>query len=417
VVQELDQNMAEQHAVESPGACRLCRAEQMEPLLDFGLQPICNRFLASADETEATFPLRLGQCRACGVVQATACPPAAELRPRFDWITYNEPEGHLDRLADTIAALPGLTKNSTICGVSFKDDSLLRRLGERGFARRWRIGPAGDLGVQEPGTGVETIQDRLDAGKAAEIADRRGQADVVIARHIWEHAFDPAGFLRALQQIMAPTGHIVLEIPDCERALASCDYTTVWEEHTLYFTPATFRHGILLAGLSISHYELVPYSLENSLIAVARRSAEVAPAPLDSALLESERRRATMYSRGLAPQRERTGASLAGFRKEQGKIAVLGAGHLACTYVNLLDLKEHIDFLVDDNPHKRGLYMPGSRLPICGSRALVDRAARLCLLSVSPESEDRVMQRNREFTAAGGRFASLFPASKYALKS
>ncbi len=60
--------------------------------------------------------------------------------------------------------------------------------------------------------------------------------------------------------------------------------------------------------------------------------------------------------------------------------------------------------------------MPGSRLPIFESRALVERHIRLCLLSVAPESEERVIERNTTFVQSGGRFASIFPASKYALK-
>ena len=118
----------------------------------------------------------------------------------------------------------------------------------------------------------------------------------------------------------------------------------------------------------------------------------------------------------MAVDRKRLAAHLSKFRKEHGGIAILGAGHLACTFLNLLGLQDHVDFLVDDNPHKRGMYMPGSRLPIFESRALIERSIRLCMLSVNPESEDRVIQRNQDFTQGGGQFASIFPASKYRLK-
>jgi len=50
--------------------CHMCRASEVIELIDFGPQPICNRFLKSPDEKEATFPMRIGQCGACGLVQA-----------------------------------------------------------------------------------------------------------------------------------------------------------------------------------------------------------------------------------------------------------------------------------------------------------------------------------------------------------
>lgn len=394
--------------------CLLCRASQVVQLIDFGPQPVCNRFPVSPDAEEALFPMRIGQCGACGVVQMIAPVPAAELKPRVNWITYNEPEGHLDRLADVIAALPGLTPDSVMCGVSFKDDSLLRRMRERGYPRTWRMEPQSDLGITEAGVGVETIQDRLNASAVARMAQARGKADVVIARHIWEHASDPAGFVRALKQLMTPGGYLLLEAPDCERALAKCDYSTVWEEHSLYFTPATFRNGVLSNGLSIHFSDCYPYTLENSLVAIARQDA--ARTPPDAVALEAEKRRGQVYASGLTTQREKLGAYFDRYRNERGKIAILGAGHLACTFINLLGLKEHIDCLVDDNPNKRGLYMPGSRLPIHGSGALLERNIKLCLLSVAPESEEKVIQRNHAFVQAGGTFHSIFPASKHALR-
>jgi hypothetical protein len=395
--------------------CHLCKAPNVVGLLDFGPQPICNRFLTAPDAEEAKFPMRFGQCGRCGLVQIVSPVPARELKPRVDWITYNEPEGHLDHLADLIAKLPGITKDSAICGVSFKDDSLLRRLRERGYPHARRLDPQNDLGIVEPGAGVETIQDRLTVETATRIAQSPGKAAVVIARHIWEHASDPAKFINALKAMMRPDGYLVLEIPDCERALTTCDYSTMWEEHSLYFTPATFRHGILLSGLAIVAFHCFPYTLENSLVAVARIDQSDARALPAQEVLNEEKSRGQNFAGGLATQREKIGNYFAGYR-DKGKIAILGAGHLACTFINLLDLKEHIDCLVDDNPHKRGLFMPGSRLPIYGTHTLLERDIKLCLLSVAAEIEERVISKNQAFVVAGGTFASIFPASKHALR-
>src|SRR5262249_50650981 len=163
--------------------CRLCLRPAAETLLDFGPQPICNRFLAHMWEQEYRHRLALGVCRDCGLVQLVDPVPAVQLAPRFGWITYNEPEGHLDPGADTIARLPGLNSASAICGVTFKDDSTLRRLKERGFAKTWRIDPAADLGIRQINLGVESIQARLDTDTARGWVKSHGLADVVIARH------------------------------------------------------------------------------------------------------------------------------------------------------------------------------------------------------------------------------------------
>ncbi len=59
--------------------------------------------------------------------------------------------------------------------------------------------------------------------------------------------------------------------------------------------------------------------------------------------------------------------------------------------------------------------MPGSRAPILPSAQLAGRGVPLCLMTVRPEIEEAVAGRNQAFTAGGGRLASIFPGSPYAL--
>jgi hypothetical protein len=138
-------------------------------------------------------------------------------------------------------------------------------------------------------------------------------------------------------------------------------------------------------------------------------------APVTPSDLEQELATLRTFAEGLPRQRRRIAQYLGDFCRQQGPIAVLGAGHLACAFINYLQLEKHLAFVVDDNPHKQGLFMPGSRLPIRSSQALLDDNIRLCLLSVNPEVEDQVLQRNRGFVERGGRFASIFAASNRAL--
>src|SRR2546427_5616689 len=140
-------------------ACYLCASSDLKLLLDCGSQPISNRFLKRPEEPEQLYPMMIWQCGACGTVQLRNPPPAGELQPKVDWITYNEPEGHLDQLARIIAGLPGLKYESAIGGVSFKDDSTIARLQRKGFKRTWRIDPATDLRPCSRGGGGGTIQD------------------------------------------------------------------------------------------------------------------------------------------------------------------------------------------------------------------------------------------------------------------
>ena len=386
--------------------CKLCRSRDVIEALDLGQQPISNRFLRDAADEEALFPLALVQCRACGLAQLAEPIPPAELTPPYSWLAYNEPEAHLDQLAYRVARLPGLTPQSVVWGLSFKDDTLLRRLADRGFTHTYRLDPSGDLGIGQA-AGVEMIQDRIRPSRVAELVAGRERPQLIVARHILEHASDPHDFLAALRELLAPGGYLVVEVPGCEPVFRLLDYTTLWEEHISYFTQTTFRHAFAAADFRLMASEVYPYRLETLLVGIGQAGgAGLRVQGLDAEFAMIER-----FAQGLPRQRQRFVEALS----QQGKAAILGAGHLACAFLQYLGLQEHVALVVDDNPRKQGMFMPGSRLPIRGAAALLEENVRVCLLSVNPEAEEKVLQRNRQFVERGGRFASMFMASDRAL--
>ncbi len=395
--------------------CYLCESEQVREILNFEAQPVCHRFLDSPTEFEYTHSIVIGQCHACGLVQLTNPMPAHELRPRYDWLTCTEPEAHLDQLAQTISHLPGIAKDAKIVGISFKEDSILERLNRLGFQDTWRLDPVNELGINAPLANVETIQEAFTPLKAKAIATNRGKADIVIARHLIEHAFNLRSFIESAKALVKPEGYIIFEIPDCQRAFENFDYTNVWEEHVIYFTPETFRSCFGFGGLKLVYFEKAPYPLEDSYIGIAQpQEITQFPFPKDE-VLKAEIKRVEWFAQNLDNQRERFKKFLRNYRQTQGKIALFGAAHMSCTFINLLELKDCIEFVVDDNPHKAGMFMPGSRLPILKSTALLEEDIKLCLLTLSPASEEKVVQNNQEFQASGGRFVSIFPGNPRAL--
>ena len=397
-------------------SCLVCGGDRIAAVLDVGPQPVGNRFLKAPNDAEELFPIALQQCEACGLMQIEQPLPARALVPPFDWITYDEPEGHLDTLAGILFSLPGVGSGSVAAGISFKDDSTLQRLERMGM-QTWRLDIERDLGAAgvAPGYGVETIQDRLTAATARSALRNHKAPQILVVRHILEHASNPLDFVQSLRQLVAPGGYIVIEVPDCTRSMQVCDYSMLWEEHVLYFTSETFGNSLVASGMDLVRMETYPYPFENSLVAIARAGASGAGARPALAAVAEERARGAHFGNSFAQYKEKVGGYLDDARRA-GPVALLGAGHLACTWIGLMDAASQIDFVVDDNPNKRGLYMPGSKLPIVGSEALLERKVALCLLGVNPISEQKVIERNAGFRENGGVFASIFPGSASGLR-
>src|SRR4051794_20902892 len=196
--------------------CRACTQEAVDLLLDLGAQPPSNRFLNSIEERVERHPLRVGLCGNCGLLQLIDPMPVRLTRPRMGWLRYNEPEAHLDAVCEQLRGLPDVPHEPRVIGVSYKDDSTLARLSHYG-AQTQRLDLAQDWGVREPHAQLESLQQAVTAQLAVALAQRHGRADVLIARHVLEHAHQPRAFLSALLELVKPGGYAMFEVPAAEK--------------------------------------------------------------------------------------------------------------------------------------------------------------------------------------------------------
>jgi hypothetical protein len=389
--------------------CLVCQETAVVRLLDLGPQPISNRFPQRVEDDLERHPFQFGCCRHCGLAQLIKPPPAAMIRPRVDWIRYNEPESHLDDFALRLTELSGVAKDARIVGLTYKEDTTLKRLVDHGYSNCHRFDPAKDWGVSNSCAGLETFQETLTVEWARRL--QSPPADVIIARHVLEHMQNPATGVAALKSLVRPGGYLAFEVPDNSRIFSNRDACYLWEEHVTYFTPRTLAATLVRLGLEVLWSYSYPYPVENALVCVTRVPTEhetlTAVAPASREAYDE----AAGFVSNFDADRQKTQAHFARFVGETGPIAVFGAGHLAGKFVNFHGVADSIDFVVDDHPNKQHAVMPGNHLPIRPGTQLAVAGIRLVLLSVNPDAETKIIEKYSAECAASMEFASLFRSS------
>jgi hypothetical protein len=118
------------------------------------------------------------------------------------------------------------------------------------------------------------------------------------------------------------------------------------------------------------------------------------------------------FALGLDISRDKWRTELTALIAEGEKIAVFGGGHLAAKFINFYGVTDLIDCVIDDHPLKQGMAMPGSALPICPSSELGARRIRVCISTLSPESEVKVRVKLAVFFSNGGIFIPAFSTGR-----
>ncbi|HEX5126617.1 MAG TPA: methyltransferase domain-containing protein [Rhodocyclaceae bacterium] len=397
--------------------CIVCSHELEPGSLSFDDLPVCNDFSMQTDVSSRTHRLEMSVCAQCGLVQLSDFPDADLIRPRLPWIAYNEPGVHLDALSRQIAGRLGLQAESLVLGLGCFDAPLLDRFrlagmwvddidlrAEAGFA-------AQDSGASYPY--LETLQGLLRSQVLEPVTKRTGAADLVCCRYLLEHCADPIGALKAMAAMTRKGGALFIEVPDASKFLARCDYSFIWEEHVSYFTEDSLTACMQAAGLRVLECIRINGALEDALavLLVKDDSADTRRVVLrDSA--ESSVVRFEHYRQAF-PAIQARYHELLDRRRQDGDIAVFGAGHQAIMFVNALGLQTFFSCVVDDAPNKLDYRIPGPRIPIVRSSVLcdADTLIRTCLLTVNPNVERRVMENCAAFRKRGGSWFSIFPSS------
>ena len=380
--------------------------------INFGLQPVSNRFLKSQNEKVPFFNLQISWNRSIGCPQLINPWPIEELRPQVEWITCYEPENHLDELCDLIVNIKSPTDNTDVAGYSFKDESTLSRLNKLGYSKQWLIDPQHDLDITNSLSGIETLQSVFTKHKARLIAKKKGKVDILIVRHVVEHAYDLTEFINSLKLLVKDDGYIIFELPDCEKAFRNGDCTTIWEEHTFYFFESSFKRCLNDHNLEIVFWKIWNYSLENCMVAIVKKSHVVKP---KLKLLEEKRKDLFIFNNFISileKRKKNIHEKLTVIKKRNEKICILGAGHLTVAFISLMEIQDLISFVVDDNKNKSDCFLSIGKIPIKKTSYMNFKIVKFCLLGANPEHHERIKKKLTMFKKNGGVVCSIFPNTK-----
>jgi hypothetical protein len=402
--------------------CRICDGNRLEQFLSLGPMPLANAFLRSSEEfvAEPHYPLDVSFCPDCSHVQLLDVIDSGTLFSEYLYVTGTSESmvAHNRRHAALLVEELKLTPNDLVIEVGSNDGSLLRSFQNEGM-RTLGIEPAANIARMARDLGVETLTQFFDEAAAEGIAGTHGRARVVIGKNVLAHVDDPRDFLRGCRTLMDPSGVTVIEVPYLGDLLDKLEYDTVYHEHLSYFSMMALRRLCDSVGLTIQRVERL--GVHGGSLRLTFQSSAARGNHCDAALamIASERSRGLgepgryfQFAGEVARNRDALLSSLEGLAKEGRSIAAYGAPAKGNTLLNYCRIDTTlVEFTVDRNPLKIGLFTPGAHLPVYPVEALLERRPDFALL-LAWNLADEILGQQQEYLGAGGRFMVPIPAPR-----
>ncbi|WP_255621226.1 class I SAM-dependent methyltransferase [Pseudonocardia sp. DSM 110487] len=355
-------------------ACRLCSAPLTRTFVDLGMSPPCESYLRpdQLDEPETTYSLHVRICERCLLVQLPAHVAAEEIFTA-DYAYFSSYSdswvAHAGRFVEDVAVRLGLGAGSLVVEAASNDGYLLQHAVARGI-RVLGVEPCGGVADAARARGVPTESVFLGERTGTDIAERHGPADLVVANNVLAHVPDLLDFARGLRALVADAGTVSLEFPHLLRLIEGRQYDTIYHEHYSYFTLRTAAAALTMAGLTVVDVEEL--STHGGSLRVLARPGEHRPSEMVEKVLADERA-AGLHTveghAGFARDVFEVKAGLLDFlltaARDGRSVAGYGAPGKGNTLLNHCGVREDLlPFTVDRNPHKHGMHLPGTHIPV-----------------------------------------------------
>lgn len=406
--------------------CRLSNSSNIKTVMQFPATPVGDAYLTAdeLDQEQPMFPLSLQLCLDSGHLQIGEVVEPDVLYGKFTYrtaVSLGLVE-HFKGYAETVLNRFKPNAESFILDIGSNDGSLLQFFQEKNI-QVLGIDPATAVAQEANEKGVETWPTYFNQELAEKIKTEKGQADIVVSNNTFANIDDLRSFFVAIQSVMKEDGVFIFETGYALDLAKNMVFDNIYHEHLSYFLVNPLKQFFQSMGMCLFDIERIDTkggSLRGYVCNQTRQNIS-SDAVEALCLLEEERgisKPDTFVELNNKIDQVRTELHrLFKDYKAAGKtVAAYGASVGITTMLYHLGLEEYIDYLVDENPLKHGLYSPGLKIPVYSNAELTIRQPD-CVVILAWRYADAIIAKNPDYLKQGGEFITPIPFPKSTKKN
>ncbi len=396
-------------------ACRACGSSDLFLFLPMGDHPPANMFVKPdhAGGSEVAFHLNAQACLDCGLIQV-----ADQIPPDFFSDYLYVPSGAAtmhDHFAGLAEVAVDRAAGGLIVDIGCNDGLMLSHANRLG-GNTLGVDPAANLAPLAADRGVRVRTTYFNTKTARDLRAEEGPAKVVTTTNTFNHIDDLHDFCAGVLSFLDEDGVFIIEVPWGREILLTNEFDNVYHEHLSELSLLSIVRLGEQVGLDVVEVTKLPIHGGSMRVFLRPATAGASREPEVDAMLEEERAAGMTSRESYEAFADRVKdvkdglVSLLADLKAQGKsIAGYGAPAKGNTLLNYFRIgPDTLDFLVDRNPLKQGLYSPGMQIPVLGPEAVAEREPDY-LLVLAWNFFDEIREQMSDFEARGGKFILPLP--------
>jgi hypothetical protein len=399
-------------------ACRACGNAELATVLELGEMPLPDALLREDQlgDVEPRYPLDVVFCSNCSLVQILdEVPPERLFVDNYLYFSSYSTGllRHARKHALDLIRARALDRESLVIEVASNDGYLLKNFVEHEIPVLG-IDPAPDQAAAAEKAGVPTLREFFGPEVARNLLAEGKQADVIVANNVMAHTPDLNGFAEGLSILLADDGVATIENTYVKDLVDRCEFDTIYHEHFCYFSCTAVDALMRRHGLSLERIDYFPDLQGGSVRWHVSRNGQPDDSVRNFLRAEAQEQVDTLafydtFGARVAGIKSALLQLLNSLKAERKTIAAYGAAAKGSTLANYVGIgPDLVDFVVDRNTYKQGLFTPGTHLPIREPGRLLEDMPDFLLL-FAWNYADEIVEQQAEYRDRGGRFIIPVP--------
>jgi len=400
--------------------CRFCKCKINHVFVDLGTSPLSNAFLKEENlkRPEKTFPLKVFVCENCFLVQLPEYETPKNIFSDYVYFSSYSTSWlkHVENYVDMISEKITLNKDNLVIELASNDGYLLQFFKKKGIPVKG-IEPSKNVAKVAEDKGIETIVEFFGEKLAKKLVSENTKANLIIGNNVLAHVPNINDFVKGISILLEINGIINMEFPHLLQLIKHNQFDTIYHEHFSYLSLNTVKKIFEFHNLIIFDVEEIPThggSLRIYAKHKTNKNFEIRNSVND--LLEKERKFGLLdltfyleFSKKVELIKKKIIEFFDKTKQNGKKIVCYGAAAKGNTLLNFCEIKkEHVEYVVDKNPHKQGLYLPGSHLQIKKTEE-IKRTKPEFVVILPWNIKDEIMEENSLIRDWGGKFVIPIP--------
>ncbi|MGU3360442.1 methyltransferase domain-containing protein [Methylobacterium sp. M6A4_1b] len=399
--------------------CRVCGAHLDRSLVDLGLSPLANAYVPAdrANRGETFHPLHAYVCDSCFLVQLEAFETPEAIFSDYAYFSGFSAGwlAHAEAYVAAMQARFGLGAESKVVEVASNDGYLLQSVVARGIPALG-VEPAANVAAAARARGVPTEVAFFGAETAGRLRAAGHAADLMAANNVLAHVPDLHDFVAGFAILLKPAGVATFEFPHLLRMIEQRQFDTIYHEHFSYLSLGVVIGVLRQHGLRVFDVEEWPTHGGSLRVFACRESAAHAPTEALERVVRTEWAARLFepagyagFGRAVADVKCAALSFLIAEREAGRTVCAYGAAAKGNTFLNYCGIgPELVRAVADRSPHKQGMLLPGSRIPVVSPEALLALRPD-CVLILPWNLRDEIAAEMAAIRAWGGRFVTAIP--------